>query len=125
MFARKHGGQFILRLEDTDQKREVAGANEAIMRDLRWLGLDWDEGPDVGGPAGPYVQSAAGRPLPRVGQLAGGAWLRVQMLLHAGRARRAAPAAVEAKQPFVGYDRRCRDLTAEEIAAREAEGRST
>jgi glutamyl-tRNA synthetase len=57
-FARQHGGQFILRIEDTDQKRYVPGAEEEMMRSLRWLGLDWDEGPDVGGPFAPYYQTA-------------------------------------------------------------------
>ncbi len=57
-FARQHGGQFILRMEDTDQKRYVPGSEDEIMRSLRWLGLDWDEGPDVGGPYGPYSQTA-------------------------------------------------------------------
>ena len=57
LFARHHGGQFILRLEDTDQRRLVEGAEEQILEALRWLGLDWDEGPDVGGPVGPYRQS--------------------------------------------------------------------
>jgi glutamyl-tRNA synthetase len=57
MFARRHGGQFILRIEDTDQKRFVEGAVENIMASMRWLGIDWDEGPDVGGPYGPYVQT--------------------------------------------------------------------
>ena len=57
LFARKNKGTFILRIEDTDQKREVEGSMEHIMRSLKWLGLTWDEGPDVGGPNGPYVQS--------------------------------------------------------------------
>ena len=57
LFARRHGGQFILRIEDTDQKRYVEGAEQGIMDALHWLGLDWDEGPDIGGPYGPYVQS--------------------------------------------------------------------
>jgi glutamyl-tRNA synthetase len=56
-FARQHGGQFILRIEDTDQSRSTAASEQAILRSLRWLGLDWDEGPDVGGPQGPYRQS--------------------------------------------------------------------
>jgi glutamyl-tRNA synthetase len=55
--ARHYGGQFILRIEDTDEKRYVEGAAEDIMASLRWVGLDWDEGPDKGGPHGPYVQS--------------------------------------------------------------------
>lgn len=57
LFARHHGGQFILRIEDTDEKRFVAGAADDLMASLRWIGLDWDEGPDIGGPHAPYVQS--------------------------------------------------------------------
>ncbi|HET7012172.1 MAG TPA: glutamate--tRNA ligase [Anaerolineales bacterium] len=57
LLARQTGGQFILRIEDTDVKRLVPGAEAEIMESLRWLGLDWDEGPDVGGAAGPYRQS--------------------------------------------------------------------
>lgn len=56
-FARAHGGQFVLRIEDTDQARSTAESEQAIMDSLRWLGLDWDEGPDVGGDYGPYRQS--------------------------------------------------------------------
>lgn len=57
LFARQQGGKFILRFEDTDRARYVPGAEDAIKEGLRWLGLDWDEGPGVGGPYGPYVQS--------------------------------------------------------------------
>lgn len=56
-FARQHGGQFLLRIEDTDQARSTAESEKAILDSLRWLGLDWDEGPDVGGDYGPYRQS--------------------------------------------------------------------
>ena len=56
-FARQHGGQFILRIEDTDQVRSSAESEQQILQSLRWLGLNWDEGPDVGGPHGPYRQS--------------------------------------------------------------------
>lgn len=56
-FARQHGGQFVLRIEDTDQARSTTGSEQDILHALRWLGLDWDEGPDVGGPHGPYRQS--------------------------------------------------------------------
>jgi len=55
--ARSAGGTLVLRLEDLDGPRVVQGATEAILSDLRWLGLDWDEGPDVGGAFGPYLQS--------------------------------------------------------------------
>lgn len=56
-FARQHGGQFILRIEDTDAVRSTRESEAAILSSLRWLGLHWDEGPDVGGPKGPYRQS--------------------------------------------------------------------
>lgn len=56
-FARQHGGKFLLRIEDTDQTRSTPESEQAILDSLRWLGLEWDEGPDVGGPHGPYRQS--------------------------------------------------------------------
>lgn len=56
-FARQHGGQFILRIEDTDQARSTPESEQAIMDSMSWLGLDWDEGPDCGGEYGPYRQS--------------------------------------------------------------------
>lgn len=56
-FARQHGGQFILRIEDTDQVRSTRESEQQIFDALRWLGIEWDEGPDVGGPHGPYRQS--------------------------------------------------------------------
>src|SRR5258706_10166456 len=55
--ARGQGGAFILRIEDTDVERSTRESEAAILRDLRWLGLDWDEGPDIGGSRGPYRQS--------------------------------------------------------------------
>lgn len=57
LLAQQTGGQFILRIEDTDRKRYVPGAEKELMDSLRWLGLEWDEGPDVGGPHAPYHQS--------------------------------------------------------------------
>ncbi len=57
LIARKNGGDFILRIEDTDQERYVEGAVDVIYNTLRLTGLNWDEGPDIGGPVGPYVQS--------------------------------------------------------------------
>lgn len=56
-FARQHGGQFLLRIEDTDQARSTPESEQAILDSLRWLGIEWDEGPDVGGDYGPYRQS--------------------------------------------------------------------
>ena len=123
MFARKHGGQFILRIEDTDQKRSVKGAVQAIIDALRWMGLDWDEGPDIGGPHAPYIQSERA-PLYR--EWAG--WLLAQghaykcfCTAEELKARRAAQKAVRGDQ---GYDRRCRYLSPQEIAEREAAGLS-
>ncbi|MEX2028906.1 MAG: glutamate--tRNA ligase [Candidatus Paceibacterota bacterium] len=57
LWARKNNGVFILRIEDTDKKREVEGSIEHIIKSLKWLGIDWEEGPDVGGPHAPYLQS--------------------------------------------------------------------
>ena len=57
LVARQNGGTFILRIEDTDQARYVEGATELIEDTLKWLGLEWDEGPEVGGPNGPYFQT--------------------------------------------------------------------
>lgn len=57
LFARQSGGKFILRIEDTDTRRYVPGAEQELIDSLHWLGLQWDEGPDVGGPNGPYYQS--------------------------------------------------------------------
>lgn len=56
LYARHFGGKFIIRIEDTDEKRNVAGGEESQLRYLKWLGIDWDEGPDVGGEYGPYRQ---------------------------------------------------------------------
>ncbi len=57
LFARQHGGQMILRIDDTDARRSTVESEHGVLAGLRWLGLDWDEGPDVGGPFGPYRQS--------------------------------------------------------------------
>ena len=57
LFARRHGGQFLLRIDDTDAQRNVEAALEPILHGFRWLGIDWDEGPEVGGPYAPYYQS--------------------------------------------------------------------
>lgn len=57
LFARKHGGQFLLRIDDTDQERNVEAALAPILHGFRWLGLDWDEGPEIGGKHAPYYQS--------------------------------------------------------------------
>src|SRR6266568_9002928 len=60
LFARHHGGVFVLRIEDTDIERSKEAYEQQLLEDLRWFGLDWDEGPDRGGPFGPYRQSERG-----------------------------------------------------------------
>lgn len=60
LFARKHGGQFLLRVDDTDQQRNVDAALAPILHGFQWLGMSWDEGPEIGGPCGPYYQSQRG-----------------------------------------------------------------
>ncbi len=57
LYTRRHGGQFLLRIDDTDQQRNVEAALAPILHGFRWLGIDWDEGPEVGGPHAPYYQS--------------------------------------------------------------------
>ena len=121
MFARRHGGRFILRIEDTDQKRTVRGATQAIIDALRWLGLDWDEGPDVGGPYGPYIQSQRAALYRQWAD-----WLLARDYAYKCfctadelKARRAAAKATRGDQ---SYDRRCRALSADEVAVREAAG---
>ena len=86
LFARRHGGVFVLRIEDTDVERSSEEMVEGILDGLRWLGLDWDEGPMVGGPHAPYFQSQRLDDLPRGGRAARRGRPRVLLLLHAGRA---------------------------------------
>src|SRR6202045_3052750 len=61
LWARKSGGRFILRIEDTDVERNQQRFRDGLMVDLGWLGLDWDEGPEIGGPSAPYTQSERGQ----------------------------------------------------------------
>ena len=121
LFARHCGGSFIVRIEDTDVARTVEGAQEAILGGLRWLGMDWDEGPEVGGNYGPYFQSQrlelyhdAAQKLVSQGD-AYYCYCSPQRLkeMREEQARR--------KQP-PGYDRHCRDMSETERAEREAEG---
>jgi len=121
LYARHTGGTFILRIEDTDRERCTAEALANILEGLRWLGLDWDEGPEVGGPYGPYVQSERAetyRDHARrlVEQGAGYHCYCTPERLEQMRAEQRLR-----KQP-PGYDRRCRDLTPQQRAEREAEG---
>lgn len=122
LYARKMDGEFILRIEDTDTKRTVPGTMENLIDGLRWFGIHWDEGPDIGGPAGPYIQT---KRQPLYNQWAH--WLVDQGAAYKCFATAAELAAtrkeMEARGDYSGYDRRYRDLTAAETAALEAQGR--
>ena len=123
-FARHHKGTFVFRIEDTDASRDSEESYDLLLDVMRWLGLDWDEGPEVGGPNGPYRQSermdiyadvaaklvAAGKAYP--------CYCSAAELEHRRDAARAAG------RPS-GYDGQCRHLTADERAAFEAEGRTS
>lgn len=121
LLARRCGGQFIVRIEDTDQSRRVEGAEAQILDALRWLGLNWDEGPDIGGPHAPYRQSE------RLSLYQEAA----EALIDARRAYRcfcspdrldAVRKAQQQQKLAPGYDRRCRNLSAEQIAEAAAAG---
>ncbi len=123
LWARHHGGTFILRVEDTDASRVTEEAFRGVLEDLRWLGLDHDEGPEVGGPHGPYRQSQR-LDLYRQG---------VERLMADGNAYRCYCTAEElerrneatkARGDAPGYDGRCRHLSEAERASFEAEGRT-
>ena len=122
LLAKQAGGQFILRIDDTDAGRNVAEALQPILDGFRWLGLDWDEGPDVDGPHAPYYQSQRSNRYREA----------VQHLLDSDHAYRdyATPEelqkereAAEKKGERFFYDRRWAATTEEEAAAYEAEGR--
>ncbi len=121
LWARHTGGQFILRIEDTDQKRFDPKSLESLMRGLRWMGLEWDEGPDVGGPHAPYIQTERAAIYQQHAEmlLASGAAYRCYCT--AERLTEMREAQRRNRQP-TGYDRRCRHLTPEERAEREAAG---
>jgi glutamyl-tRNA synthetase len=119
--ARHARGKFVLRVEDTDRKRLVAGSIEAIMEGLRWLGLEWDEGPDIGGPYGPYLQSQRLDTYLEYSEKLieqGDAYYCycTEERLEQMRAEQ------EARKEPTHYDRRCRYLTPEERAGNEAAG---
>jgi len=103
LFAKKHKGKFILRIEDTDRNRYQPETVDVIMNSLRWLNLTWDEGPDVGGPAGPYTQSErlhlykeAAEKLVETG--------------HAYRCNCSSERLEQVRKETNGYDRHCRNL---------------
>jgi glutamyl-tRNA synthetase len=121
LFARSHGGRFVLRIEDTDQSRKVEGAVDSLIQTLKWAGIEYDEGPGVGGEAGPYVQSER---------------LTIYhdhaaRLLELGHAYYCfcSPERLDdlrkrqqAEKQNPGYDRHCRDLPRETVAERLSKG---
>ena len=121
LFAKQNNGQFILRIEDTDQVRYVPGATEVIYDTLRACGLNWDEGPDIGGPCGPYIQSERKDTyLPYAEQLvqSGHAYYCFCSKEEIDERR----ARVEADGGTWKYDKHCLHLTPEEIAEKKAAG---
>jgi len=121
LLARHTGGSFILRIEDTDVARKVEGALEAILDGLRWLGLDWDEGPEVGGDYGPYFQSQRLKLYHEAAERLVSQGDAYYCYCSPERLEEMRAGQVKRKQP-PGYDRHCRDLSREERAQREAEG---
>ncbi len=121
-FAKQQGGTFILRIEDTDQSRARADSEQMIYDALRWVGLSWDEGPDVGGPYGPYRQSERKAIYAEHAHqlVARGKAYRCfctdERLASVRAARKAA------NDSFLGYDRHCRAIEPDEAAARAAAG---
>jgi len=121
LYARREGGTFILRIDDTDTERSSAEMTTGILDGLRWLGLDWDEGPDIGGPHAPYHQSERLDRYRAVAQLmvAGGTAYKcfcTPERLQAERAR------AETRGEAWRYDRACLGLGLDEVASREAAG---
>jgi glutamyl-tRNA synthetase len=121
LFARRNGGSFIVRIEDTDVARRVGGAVEAILDSLRWLGLDWDEGPEVGGKYGPYFQSQRLDRYKTVAEQLVARGNAYYCYCSSERLDRMRQEQQRRKQP-PGYDRLCRNLSPEERAKKQAEG---
>lgn len=124
LLAKKHGGVFVLRIEDTDRARYVPEALEDFKESLRWLGLKWDEGPEVGGPVGPYFQSERLDLYRRY----------LKPLVDEGKAYHCfcSPERLErvreerkASGQFGGYDRFCRDLSPKEVEEKLSKGQSS
>ncbi len=122
LLARQHNGTFILRIEDTDRTRYHPEAEADILASLRWLGLQWDEGPEVGGPAGPYYQSQRTDLYRQYAD-----WLIAQghaypCFCTAERLDQVREQQRRAGSKHTGYDRLCRSLTPEQMAENKAQG---
>lgn len=121
-FARSQRGKFILRIEDTDQERYSDEALEDLYETLSWLGVTWDEGPIVGGPYGPYIQSERFDLYKEYAEKLVESGHAYYCYCTPERLDRVRAQQQEQKSEQQGYDRHCRNLTAEERAAYEAEG---
>jgi len=123
LFARHHGGSFVLRIADTDAKRATEENYQAVLEDMRWLGLEWDEGPEVGGPATSYRQSERFERYSVAADklIASGSAYRCYCTREELEAERT-QAQAEKRSP--GYSGRCRNLPADQVATFEAEGRT-
>ncbi len=123
-YARHTGGTLVFRIEDTDAARDSEESYEALLHSLKWLGLDWDEGPEVGGDFGPYRQSERGEIYRRVvTQLAEGGYTYPCFCTQDELTARREIARKEGRNS--GYDGTCRDLTPEQAAGFVAEGRTS
>jgi glutamyl-tRNA synthetase len=121
-FARHHGGSFVFRIEDTDAARDTQESYEMLLDTLRWFGMTWDEGPEVGGPYGPYRQSERREVYRDVVSrlLAAGHLYESYSTVEETEARHRAAG----RDPKLGYDNFDRDLTEDQRAAFRAEGRA-
>ena len=121
-YARHNNGTFVFRIEDTDSERDTEESYRDLLAAMRWLGLDWDEGPEVGGPYGPYRQSQRRDSYAAVAdQLVAAGYAYHCYCSPQELEERRELARKEGRQP--GYDGHCRDLSAQAIAGYEAEGR--
>jgi glutamyl-tRNA synthetase len=121
VFARQHGGTFILRIEDTDQTRARSDSEQAIFDALHWVGLSWDEGPDVGGPHAPYRQSERGAIYREHAEILMGRDRAYRCFCTSERLN-ALRVQQTAEKRSLGYDRHCRFLDKAEAAQRAAAG---
>lgn len=121
LFARHYQGSFIIRIEDTDQARKIEGAAEGQLEALRWLGVDWDEGPDIGGAYGPYVQSERLPMYSTVSHTLMGKNMAYDCYCSNERISLIREEQTKLKIRG-GYDRRCRNLTDEQREEKKTEG---
>jgi glutamyl-tRNA synthetase len=124
LFARRHGGQFILRIDDTDQERHREEALQPILHGFRWLGMQWDEGPEVGGPHVPYFQSQRGAHYRTAAARLLETGAAYPCFCTTAELDAEREAAKQAKQPYQ-YSRKCRGLSRADCDKLRAAGRSS